>query len=144
MFTADTLVELDDDLDDVFKKFNDVYGAETEVQPYTPTKPEFRHGLRGFEIKKVPGFAISDEKYDLSDPSFKPNPYMSVDRTFLEGKGKAELFNLVRDWHERVVADDFLRLDRDKQIEQAKRLFGMGWEALKEVIRVVSPLSPKP
>jgi len=133
------VTELDKNLSGVFDDFQKIYAAEVQVYKYYPGSPEFRPGLRGFGIKKVPGFALADTEYKIEE-GFQPNPFISVDRSFLEGKSRDELFNLVRDWHDINLTENILRLRRDKLIEQSKRLFGRVWEEVKEAIQVVTPI----
>lgn len=136
VFLAD-VTELDKNLLHAFEEFGKTYASETKVERYYPGNPEFPWGRRGFDIKRISGFAISDVEYSMAE-SFSPNPYVSVERGYLEGRTFDELFNLIRDWHDAVLAEEILKLGRDKILEQSGRLFGKVWEGVREVVRVVS------
>lgn len=139
VFLPDTVTPLDEKVRKAFQDFEGLYGHETLVARYTPKDPGFRKGLSEFAIKRIPGFAIADQEYDLSKLSAPPNPFISFDRPFLEEKEQEEIFTTIQDLHNICMTEDLLHLRRTLVMDGARRFFGKVWDEVKDIVQIGIP-----
>lgn len=139
VFLPDTVTPLDEKVRKAFQDLQRLYGHEAKVTCYTPKDRGFRKGLSEFGVKRIPGFAIADQEYDLAKLSAPPNPYISFDRPFLEEKEQDDIFTSIQDLHNICMTEDLLHLRRTLIMDGARRFFGKVWDEVKDIIQIGIP-----
>lgn len=125
--------ELENRLDDAFKRFRAVHDKDSEVVLLTPRDSRFEKARTQFDIKRLPAFTLADEPFKIEKGG---NPYISFERGVIERFQDESLFYLITDIHYLLKDENLLRIKQREIMRKLAYMFKVGWNEIVQLLNI--------
>lgn len=118
-----------------FNEFRANHQKDAVVKDYDPQKyfDEFDVARTSFELRRMPGFAVSDEEKVTKEV----NNFVTFDRGIIQKfANKEELYDFISDVHYIIRDESILRVKKKVAEARFKEYLRVAWEEIKDFVTI--------